>query len=242
MQKSLKQQIKFERINVRDSNSIGNNASRSAATSRANWDAHVPSRVNIVPNCQKVFNKALPFDKRKFTLRSVDYFLCDFWIFFFKSVKHHFTQKLIVVLSIWRMILREKIYVFVNVFECKIAFISNFNGILYRFWVVRKKRCHLVPSFEIELISFKFESVWVVNCFLHLNAHQNILNNAIFLVYVMHVICCNRLHSVTPCNVNKHWINSFFFFKPVVLNFNIKVLAKHFFHAFNKLVRLIHLS
>ena len=72
--------------------------------------------------------------------------------------------------------------------EIVIAHFGDLRRVVGSLRMLRKQRAHLVLGLEVELLRFKFHARGVVDGFLHLNAHENILIIRVLLFDVVRVV------------------------------------------------------
>ena len=165
--------------------------------------------VNIVPNNQEVLYESLVMNNTEFCFCSFSNLVSNNTILFFKPFISHLSKILIVIHTIWCLIERNKVFVrrknifFVNTrnitmrltTNSNITFICNFISYIKSLFKTRKCLLHFLISFVIKLVSVKLHAVWIINRFLHLNTHQNILHFGIFFFKVVDVISCNKFNA-----------------------------------------------
>ncbi|MNP64247.1 hypothetical protein D3C76_1597290 [compost metagenome] len=77
-------------------------------------------------------------------------------------------------------------------FQLKLTFGSYFRRIGQRFGNMRKQRSHFLPRFQIELIGFHFEAVFITDRLTGADANEHILYLSVFLAQIMNIVRGNK--------------------------------------------------
>ena len=110
-----------------------------------------------------------------------------------------------------------------------------FNGVFISF----QRGAHLFFAFKIELIRAHTHAVFIVHVFSRLYAKQKVLRLGISLVHIMDIVRGNGLYVQLPRQICKLWQHLQLFRQAVVLQFNIKIIAKYAFEPERKRMRII---
>ena len=110
-----------------------------------------------------------------------------------------------------------------------------FNGV----FVALKRGAHFVRAFKIEFVRAHAHAVFVVHIFGRLYAKQKILRLGIGLVHIMDIVRGNGLYVQLPRQIGKPWQYLQLLRQAVVLQFNIKIVAKYALEPERKRTRII---
>ena len=87
---------------------------------------------------------------------------------------------------------------------------------------------HLIMGLEIKLSWLIAHPLWVANGCGCLNTQQNIVCTGIRCTEIVGIICCYERNIQRPCGPNDFLIDFLLTLCSVALNFEVKVISKHF--------------
>ena len=232
VQKSLKKQIKCNRVNVGYANAKCNEASRARSSSGTDgnfavfsvgdeiaYDKEVGVEAHFIYNRQFVFNPVkvlVPRVRRKIEPPRIDKSLeTNIGI----TAKLFLVRKSVLWLEIGQMELIK--------FKIEIALLCYFYSIFNSALVACKEALHLLGRFEVEFIGLKSERLTLGDNVIRLNAHKYRLHFRIFPVDVVNVVGSDHRDTVLLAYKLYAVSNLALVVKIVVLHLKIKVLAKY---------------
>ncbi len=185
IEKSLKEQTVFDRVDVRDTHEIRHERPCCGPTSRSNNDTVVSGPVDEVLYDKEVFRVSHFFNNGKLILEALSIFWCDSSVeTFFHAFLGECPKR-----GHRRFAFGEGVVRKLDLSQCdlKIALVGNGHGIVDRFGGVGKGLSHLLLTFDIEVKVRHGTSVILILFAVVLDAQKKILDGRVFRMNIMDI-------------------------------------------------------
>ncbi len=236
VQEAFKHQIVFDRIQIRNIQAIGDDRAGRAAAARPHRDSGLPCKLHKVRHNEKIVHISHLLNHLHLVFQLLPAGLRRFGIPFFESLQAELAEVLHIGEARRQLELRQMIGA-----EGKLHLAAVGDGLrlIQRLLKIGKELPHLLFAFQIKFVCFKFHPVRVVHCLLHLNAHQHILQPAVFPAEVVRIIGRHQRQTRFPGNPQNALVGPGLHFQAVILYFqvipvlkNIRILQRLLFRAF----------
>ena len=223
VQKTLKQQVVFEGVDVGNAKAVGDQGACRRASPRPHGNALVLCIPDKIPHDEKIVHKPHLFNGGKLKLHPLPGLRIPFGEAARKSFFHLLEQ--IVLCQNARLKGKDR-QVMTSKLNFHIALFGNQAGVFDGSRVFPEELNHLLPALEIKFLRLKEERALVVHRLAHLHRHEHLLRLRIALVDVVDVVCGHKRDAALFGQPDKERQHLPLLGQRVVLNFNIVVLAK----------------
>ena len=185
VQESLENQCILHGIHFCDMQTVGDDRSRTGATSRAHRDPLLLGIADEVPDNEIIVDVSHLADNANLIFQALNILRRGILISLRKTVITKLAEIFLVGHAIRHREGRQMILV-----ECKfqIAHFGNFHGIFKGFLAVGEQLTQFLLTFQIKLLSLEFHAVGIVHSFARLNTQKHILHGCIFFAQVVGII------------------------------------------------------
>ncbi|MPM42835.1 hypothetical protein SDC9_89507 [bioreactor metagenome] len=185
VKEALEQEIIFERIDVRNVQTVRNKAARAAAAPGADHDAVHFGKMDEIPNDEEVVHKPHLLDHAKLIFEPFADGIIRLREFFCQPIGGQLAE----IRGVWHAVrcgeLGEPA---LAELDFQIAFFNDFRRGFQRFRIVRQSTEHLLRRLEVELVALHAHAVGLVYKPLGLDAEQNILRFRVVRGNIVHVV------------------------------------------------------
>ena len=227
IEKTLKNQIIFYRVDISYLKAVCHNGTCCRASARAYHDSVCFGIVYKIPYNQEIFHISHGFYGAKLIVKSVVKLLCRiFTVPFVKSGIAEFSKILRVVLSLRSFEFRQMV---LAEFKVEIAGIGNKLSIVHRLRQICKNLSHFVLALEVELIVRKAHSVLVIQSCSRLNGQKHIVSLCILFAHVVNIVGGYQGHIEFTPQPDQVVLYGHFLFQPLILYFQIEIALSEYF-------------
>ena len=245
VQKSFKEQVVCNRVDIGDADAEGNKASGSRASAGSDGNIAILRKRNEVADYKEVGVKAHAIYNRKLVFKSVNIDLSWVFIKIKSAACNPFLKSAVSVLTelvlVREVVLRSKVGQVQTVkFKVKIALFCDFYRVIKCGGHIREKNFHFLTRLEVKLIGGKALGSAVGDNGICLDAHQGCLGIGILLFKVVDIVSCDEGYSLLFRNDFECHCDLSLLGDAVVLHLEVKVLAKYITHFDGGIFRLGH--
>ncbi len=220
IEKTLKQQIIFQRINSGNTQDIGNQTTCSRTPSRTHWHPILSGPIDQILNYKKVSSKPHTIDYANFVFQPLHYLQGRIRVFAGKCFPHQHIQIGLITVTGGNIEIRQVKLTKTKVY---ITFFSYTQAIFNKLGSIRKQSLHFRCAFHIKLTTGKTHTLGVTNHCPGLDTKQYIVNRSILFFQVMDVIAGHQGNSSFITNLVETRNYLFFFLQAMVLYLQIEV-------------------
>ena len=222
IEKSLKQQIIFQRVNSSYPDAVSTQAA-CTRTSAAPYGYPVSLGVIYKIPDYKIIVCITHFrDNIKLVGKSLLCLVCRVFIALVKSLFAHITQELFIVINAVDMKIRQ---LCLSELELHIAALGYLHGVFYRLGIIRKQLSHLIAAFYIELFCRELQLVRVIERCRRRYADKHPLRLGIFPAQIMRIVRRSERYARFLRQSCQKWYYAFLIVNAVILYFEIIIIA-----------------
>ena len=220
IQETLKQQIIFDGIQLRNAQGVSHQTSCSRPPSRTNHNVIIPGISDKIPNDQEIIHIAHGPDHTQLIVQPFFQFLRHRLIPLLKSLKAKLIQVFPGSIALRHIEFRQLRYAKLDL---HMAALSDLMGIFQCFHGIRKQRLHLFRRFHIVLSALIAHPVLIRQFLSRLNAQQYVVRRRILRVGVMHVIGGHQIDPKLPAHTQKLLIHRLLLWDAMILQFQEEI-------------------
>ena len=221
IQEAFKDQIVFERVEVRDAERVGYNGAGRTAAARSDRDSMVPGKFDVIPYNKEVIDEAHPADRVQFVRKALLHLLRHGVISFLYSFPAQFTQIRIRIVPLRHIVFRE---LALTERDCHVAPLRYFFRVVDRFRHKAEEFPHLIRGFHIILSALVAQTVLIHDFLSRLNAEQDVMRVHILPVCIVTVICADQRKAFLVVHPDQLAVDMLLLRDPVILQLEEKVV------------------
>ena len=221
IQEAFKDQIVFERVEVRDAERVGYNGAGRTAAARSDRDSMVPGKFDVIPYNKEVIDEAHPADRVQFVRKALLHLLRHGVISFLYSFPAQFTQIRIRIVPLRHIVFRE---LALTERDRHVAPLGYFFRVVDRFRHKAKEFPHLIGGFHIVLAALVAQAVLVHDFLSCLNAEQDVMRIHILPVSIVTVIGADQRKAFLVVHPDQLAVDVPLLRDPVILQLEEKVV------------------
>ena len=221
VQKALKEEAVFYRVDIGYMQAVGHDAARGAAAPGADGDAVSLGVADEVRNDQKVIHKAHAVDDIELIFK-LGVYLGPVGKALGKALFAQLFKVLIAVgLPLGELEARQEI---VPELEIVIAARGDIDGVVRRLRHLRVQRAHLLLTLEVELLRLEAHTPRVVDGLAHLDAHEDVLIIGVLFLDIVRVVCHDKGDADIAVQADKFAPRGLLVLDAVILDLKIEII------------------
>ena len=221
IEKTFKDQIVFDRVDVRNRQTVGDDRTRRRAAPRPDHDLVLLRVIDKIPDDKEIFHIAHGLDRAQFVLQTVDQILRRiFSVAFNQAVTAELAQIVAVRHALRRHEFRQ---VILAETEIKITGLSDHVSVLDRFRDRCKDFPHLSLTLKVKFVVREAHAVLVIERCRGLDRQQYIMRLGIFPPHIMHVVGRHQWDRKLPRELQHVVIDCALLIEALVLQLQIEI-------------------
>ena len=221
VQKALKKEAVFYRVDIGDMQAVGHDAARGAAAPGADGDAVSLGVADEVRNDQKVIHKAHAVDDIELIFK-LGVYLGPVGKALGKALFAQLFKVLIAVgLPLGELEARQEI---VPELEIIIAARGDIDSVVRRLRHLRVQRAHLLLTLEVEFLRLEAHTPRVVDGLAHLDAHEDVLIIGVLFLDIVRVVCHDKGDAGIAVQADKLAPRGLLILDAVILDLKIEII------------------
>ena len=220
IQKTLKQQVITDRIQLSNPKCVGNQASCGRASARANHNVIIPGIFNEIPHNEKIIHISHIFNGSELIIQTLLQFLCYRMVPLFQSLMAKLVQIFPGSKPVRHIIFRQLGH---TEFDLHMTSLGYLMGIFQSFQSIWKKSCHLFRRFHVILTALIAHSVLICKFLLCLQAKKHVMGLRILSHGVMHIIGSNQINACLSVHAEKLLVYSLLLRNSMILQLQKKI-------------------
>ena len=220
VEKPLEIQVVFHRVDIRDSQAIGNHAAGCAAPARPHRNIPGAGEADKIRHNEKIIGKPHLINHIQLILKPLPIFCRPLGVKPSEPLIRQTLQIFLGVLSVGRIKGGQMLLIKIK-FHIAPAGDSRRVAQSARKLILWEKGRHLVGAFQVKFVSFKTHPVLVFHRLAHLNAHQHVLNPGVLPPQIVRVVGGDQTQTQLLSQPDQALIDHFLIRQAVVLHFQV---------------------